>query len=59
MVEELLVKQRTELQSMSMAYKTECDCLQVNSPFHSSWKVTKLLHETEAKVEFAQLEKCK
>ena len=22
----------------------------INSPFHGSWKVTKLLHETEAKV---------
>ena len=28
-----------------------------NSPFHGSWKVTKLLHETEAKVILAQLEK--
>ena len=30
-----------------------------NSPFHGSWKVTKPLHETEAKVELAQLEKWK
>ena len=30
-----------------------------NSPFYSSWKVTKLLHETEAKVILAQLEKRK
>ena len=29
----------------------------VNSPFHSSWKVTKILHETEAKTDLAQLEK--
>ena len=28
-----------------------------NSPFHSSWKVTKLLHETE--VDLARLEKWK
>ena len=27
--------------------------------FHSSWKVTKLLHETETKVDLAQLEKWK
>ena len=27
----------------------------LNSPFHSSWKVTKLLHETEAKVDLLQL----
>ena len=27
-----------------------------NSPFHSSWKVTKPLYETEAKVVLAQLE---
>ena len=33
--------------------------IEINSPFHSSWKATKFLHETEAKVEFAQLEKCK
>ena len=33
--------------------------LRINNPFHSSWKVTKVLHETEAKVEFAQLEKYK
>ena len=31
----------------------------LNSPFHGSWKVTKLLHETEAKVALAQLEKWK
>ena len=37
-------------------YKRECDG---NSPFHSSWKVTKPQHETEAKVELAQLEKWK
>ena len=30
-----------------------------NSIFHSSWKVTKLLHETEEKVVLAQLEKWK
>ena len=30
-----------------------------NSPFHSSWKVTKPLHETKAKVKLAQLEKWK
>ena len=30
-----------------------------NSPFHNSLKVTKPLHETEAKVELAQLEKGK
>ena len=28
-------------------------------PFHSSWKATKLLHETKAKVDLAQLEKWK
>ena len=28
-----------------------------NRSFHSSWKVTKLLHETETKVDLAQLEK--
>ena len=27
------------------------------SPFHSSWKVTKLLHETEAKIDLATIEK--
>ena len=27
--------------------------------FHSSWKVTKLLHETEAKVDLVRLEKWK
>ena len=32
---------------------------QYRSPFHGSWKVTKPLHETEAKVELAQLEKWK
>ena len=30
-----------------------------NSPFYNSWKVTKLLHETEAKVYLTQLEKWK
>ena len=30
-----------------------------NRPFHSSWKVTKPLHETETKVDLAQLEKWK
>ena len=30
-----------------------------NSPFHGSWKVAKLLHETEAKVALAQLGKWK
>ena len=27
-----------------------------NRPIYSSWKETKLLHETEAKVDLAQLE---
>ena len=31
----------------------------VNSSFHSSWKVTKPLYETEAKVDLAQFEKWK
>ena len=33
--------------------------MSMSSPFHSSLKVTKSLHETEAKVELAQLEKWK
>ena len=32
---------------------------ETNRPFHSSQKVTKLLHEAEAKVDLAQLEKWK
>ena len=31
----------------------------LSSPFHSSWKVIKLLHETEAKVVLEPLEKWK
>ena len=31
----------------------------VNIPFHSSWKVTKLLRETKENVDLAQLEKWK
>ena len=31
-------------------------CEAVNRPFHGSWKVTKLLHESEAKVVLVQLE---
>ena len=36
-----------------------CNTKNINSPSHSSWKVTKPLHETEAKVELAQLERWK
>ena len=39
--------------------KPVLESLHVNSAFHSSWKVTKLLHETEAKVVLAQLAKWK
>ena len=35
----------------------DTDC--ANSPFWGSWKVTKLLRDTEAKVVLAQLEKWK
>ena len=37
-------------------FKIPLDC---NSSFHGSWKVTKLLHETEVKVALTQLEKGK
>ena len=58
-----------DLSSMETSTKSfaESECLQpgfnryfkTNRPFHSSQKVTKLLHETEAKVDLAQLEKWK
>ena len=42
------------IESISGHISTQKDS---NSPFHSSRKGTKLLHETEAKVVLAQLEK--
>ena len=33
--------------------------VKANNPFHGSWKVTKLLHETKARVDLAQFENWK